>query len=299
MTRDQFNRLLQNPATIDLNFVSDLEEITRQFPYFTNAHILLAKQYHGHENIRYENYLRKASAYAPDRTVLYQLIRTTPLEIVHIKETETEVERSEQRERETVRSEETETERSEQREQETERSEETETETVRSEQRELETVHSEETETETGTETESETDIQPLRETITSNPTHSFLDWLKIKSVPVIPAEEMADFLMRDHGYDEIAHSTNRTTDLIDKFIQSEPRIIAKKSEFYSPGNMARASATEPEDLVSETLARIYAQQGNIPKAIEAYYKLGLKFPEKNSYFAALIQELEGKQGAE
>lgn len=237
MTRDQFNRLLQNPATIDLNFVGDLEDITREFPYFTNAHLLLAKQYHGHENIRYENYLRKASAYAPDRTVLYQLIRTAPLEIVHIREPE----RNEERETETERSE----------------------------------------------------------ETVSPNLTHSFLDWLKIKSVPVIPAEELADFLLRDKGYDEVNESIKRPTDMIEKFIQGEPRIIPKKSEFYSPGNMARASAMEPEDLVSETLARIYAQQGNIPKAIEAYLKLSLKFPEKSSYFAALIQELEGQQNSE
>jgi hypothetical protein len=48
--------------------------------------------------------------------------------------------------------------------------------------------------------------------------------------------------------------------------------------------------------MISETLARIYAQQGNIPKAIDAYKRLSLKIPEKSSYFAALIKDLEDKE---
>ena len=84
--------------------------------------------------------------------------------------------------------------------------------------------------------------------------------------------------------------------ELLDKFIITQPRIVAQKSEFYSPGNMARKSAIEHEDLISETLARIYAQQGYIPKAIDAYKRLSLKSPEKSSYFAALIKELEEKE---
>lgn len=82
---------------------------------------------------------------------------------------------------------------------------------------------------------------------------------------------------------------------LIDKFIQQEPRITPSKSAFYSPVNMAKRSIIEPDDLVSETLANIYAQQGNFQKAISFYTKLSLRFPEKSRYFAALIKELENK----
>ncbi len=85
------------------------------------------------------------------------------------------------------------------------------------------------------------------------------------------------------------------TKELIDKFIKQEPRITPAKSTFYSPVNMARKSVQEPDDIVSETLAGIYARQGNFQKAIHFYEKLSLKFPEKSRYFAALIEELKKK----
>jgi len=80
---------------------------------------------------------------------------------------------------------------------------------------------------------------------------------------------------------------------LIDQFIKEEPRIKVKKSGFFNPVNMAKKSVQESDEFITETLARIYAKQGNYPKAIRAYQKLSLKFPEKTTYFAALIEELK------
>jgi hypothetical protein len=81
--------------------------------------------------------------------------------------------------------------------------------------------------------------------------------------------------------------------DLIDKFIRSDPRITPSKAEFYSPTNIAKLSIVDQEDFVSETLAKIYEKQGYFDKAIKVYQKLSLKFPEKNSYFASLIEKTE------
>jgi hypothetical protein len=46
---------------------------------------------------------------------------------------------------------------------------------------------------------------------------------------------------------------------------------------------------------VSETLAQIFALQGNINKAIQVYEQLSLSFPEKKSFFASQIRNLKRK----
>ena len=82
---------------------------------------------------------------------------------------------------------------------------------------------------------------------------------------------------------------------IIEKFIQEEPRISQPKTSFFSPSEYAEKSNTDDNDIVSETLARLYMQQGNIAKARMVYGKLSLLFPEKSSYFAAQIEKADNK----
>ena len=109
---------------------------------------------------------------------------------------------------------------------------------------------------------------------------HSFSSWLK-----------------HYNGEPEEASPKNKqvqSQDLIDKFIQEDPRIRPEKTAFYSPTNMARLSVTD-EGIVSETLAIIHVDQGNFQEAINTYEKLILKSPKKRSYFAAQIKILKQK----
>lgn len=109
---------------------------------------------------------------------------------------------------------------------------------------------------------------------------HSFSSWLK-----------------HYNGEEEEASPKNKqvqSQDLIDKFIQEDPRIKPEKTAFYSPTNMARLSVTD-EGIVSETLAVIHVDQGNFQEAINTYEKLILKSPKKRSYFAAQIKILKQK----
>jgi hypothetical protein len=45
--------------------------------------------------------------------------------------------------------------------------------------------------------------------------------------------------------------------------------------------------------MVTETLAKIYADQGLYTRAIDVYEKLSLREPKKSAYFAVLIQNLK------
>ena len=55
-----------------------------------------------------------------------------------------------------------------------------------------------------------------------------------------------------------------------------------------------QAAHIEPAfEFFTETLAQIYVEQGYYEHAKEIYSKLILAYPEKNAYFAALIQKLD------
>jgi len=109
---------------------------------------------------------------------------------------------------------------------------------------------------------------------------HSFTSWLKYYN-----EEEEEAISKNKHA---------KRQDLIDKFIQEDPRIKPEKKAFYSPTNMARLSVTD-EGVVSETLAVIHVNQGNFQEAISTYEKLILKSPKKRSYFVSQIKILKQK----
>lgn len=76
---------------------------------------------------------------------------------------------------------------------------------------------------------------------------------------------------------------------LVDQYVPAN----SEQKQFFSASKMAAKSLIDQEDIVTETLAKIYADQGNTDKAISAYKRLSLKFPEKSVLFAGRIKDLE------
>ena len=100
---------------------------------------------------------------------------------------------------------------------------------------------------------------------------YSFTEWLALTKVQKINREEKEE------------------TDLINNFIEKSPTIKVEKNKFFSPTETAKSSIIENEELVTETLARVYLEQEYFEKAIESYKKLSLKYPKKSSFFAEQI----------
>ncbi|MES2588219.1 MAG: hypothetical protein V4622_04510 [Bacteroidota bacterium] len=82
---------------------------------------------------------------------------------------------------------------------------------------------------------------------------------------------------------------------IIDDFIQNEKPIEKPKTEFYSAPKKAKESVSDDRLIYTETLANIFALQGNYPKAIVAFEQLKLTSPERADFFEQKIKEFKKK----
>ena len=136
----------------------------------------------------------------------------------------------------------------------------------------------------------------PLSETMPS----SFKNPVALES-----KKSFSSWLHANENYTETKEEKVEINDLISKFIEDSPKISQpneklfegrkEKKEFFSPTKKAKESLSEHQLPVSETLAKIFAAQGNFPKAIFAYEQLMLIIPEKKIFFANQIKELQKK----
>jgi hypothetical protein len=80
---------------------------------------------------------------------------------------------------------------------------------------------------------------------------------------------------------------------LIEKFSKDAPKIIYSPDVHDADADYGMESSVEDQSIVSVSLANIYADQGYYDRAIQMFEILKLHFPEKNSIFAARIEELK------
>ena len=100
---------------------------------------------------------------------------------------------------------------------------------------------------------------------------YSFLDWFDV--------------------INESESNLDNKIDLIDNFIKNSPKI--NLDEEYVNDNDINTKSEIKDDLVTETLAKIYINQEKYNKAIKAYRILSLKYPKKSSFFADQIERIK------
>ena len=105
--------------------------------------------------------------------------------------------------------------------------------------------------------------------------------------------EETVEETVEEHE-DEVSDEQPKkySNHLITSFISGEPGPIRADLETSLKGDVSLASIREHDGFITDTLAQIYVKQGLYAKAIYAYEKLSLKYPEKSAYFAAQIEKI-------
>lgn len=136
----------------------------------------------------------------------------------------------------------------------------------------------------------------PEKNSLEKTVPRSFTDWLKSgEKMPKKSAEKETLISQSEPEKSIQKPDKNKIENLINQFIKEEPSVSKPKKEFYSPTKKAKESLEESGLIYSETLANIFAVQGNFPKAIAAFEQLMLTNPEKKVYFALRIKELQEK----
>lgn len=296
MDKNKLIELLNDPAKIREAEVSSLDTIIFQHPYFYPARVLNLIGLKNISSFRFENKLKQVSALSPNRHVLFFALNP-PADILLEKSEEVAVESISQEKA-------------------------TEVDFLLDDNLEVAKTEDENYNQDVVTETSDDTlleigDAATKEEKYFDPQLYTLeipseeLDENSVKSLsPKTKSEKpkQKDKLVIEGAYDITRHTAdipaekgaangNQDT-LIEKFIETNPRIVPKQPPKETPEeqeDISLKSTQEPEDAASEPLAKIYIAQGLFDKAISIYQKLGLKYPEKRAYFAAQIEKLQNQ----
>jgi hypothetical protein len=278
MKRENIIGYVKDPNRLGQSTLTEVEELVESYPYFQTAHMLLARNHHNMDSLRFHDMLRSAAAFAGDRTVLYHLIHGTipkpgllKPEVASPGVTSPEVTGQDVTGPDMPG----------------------EPEGMEAEGRDgisgkLADILSRETGDaeldygpsysleETGKETVLPVDEQEEGTATATIEEYTFTGWFdhigEAYPVPVPPPEQK---------------------DLIEKFLDELPAIKPDPGKVPDQTDRSEAYGKADDSLMTETLAKIFLKQGLYRKAIHAYEKLSLKYPEKSTYFATQIKRIK------
>ncbi|MEN2282642.1 hypothetical protein AAGF08_10940 [Algoriphagus sp. SE2] len=109
------------------------------------------------------------------------------------------------------------------------------------------------------------------------------------------PADDLLETIKRKEKKTIVDAKKREQIDLIKAFSKRDIKLATiKEIEANQNNENLAASSTEINDnLLSESFAKLLVSQSKKPKAKKIYEKLMLKFPDKRSYFADLIEKLK------
>lgn len=286
MTAKELAHILENPAVVNAQQTLQLEKIIEKYPFFQAARAVYLKGLYTENSFNYNFELKKTAAYTTDRSVLFDFITSEEFNqdkiALQIKQQEEKLRNITVFEPEVVFGHKSIAI------DEAIKMKKTESDQVLDPElfgRHLEKPSEEKN-------PEEKTAIAPAPQPLAAKGTplefsvaesHSFSEWLRLTNAKPIQREAGETEKMRERQFE-----------LIDDFISKSPRINPAKSTGTS--NIAQESMVPPEALMTETLARVYLEQKNFKKAMQAYKILILKNPEKSGFFADQIRGIKKLQ---
>ncbi len=293
---------LNNPKELNESTLSEIQELVYEYPFFQTARLLLLKNLHMLDHVRFEPELKRSVLYVPDRTRLFELIHN--LYPVDDTDSEQVINREEKPEKDQAKAKEKETEKA--------------------------------SSIDITGKVESVGDyfgIEGVSETVQGGAVDFTFQSNKDsnREEQAIPEDQMFDYEkpggleyslnIYEHSLDidqnrsfsdwlsavgnqtaggegdektQTAEKKNRTASMIDDFLSNRQVGDKKKRPVVEPSGTKEVKeqiSFDSDELMTETLAVIYIKQGHYDKAINIFEKLSLKYPEKSGYFAHQIKK--------
>src|SRR5690606_16144822 len=304
MNVTDFIHILQNSNTIlSPKQTRELEDIIGEYPYFQAARALHLKGLKNLDSYKYNNALKAAAAHTVDRDVLFDYV--TSEEFVQNNIAETIAGRGSRLEDHSTISEEVEPNPDT-----GALVEESEGTALPRNLQDAEQILSPALFRSKGPEAPAETPGQATPEggeldlgrpiPFTKREKHSFTQWLQLtnageEKLPKATAAGKA--APREPGARPAEPDPERRKkfELLDRFIANNPKIVPQESPMAKV-DLKMSSTLDKNELMTESLARVYLEQKEYKKGIQAFKIWSLKYPEKSGFFADQIQAVRKLQ---
>jgi hypothetical protein len=100
-------------------------------------------------------------------------------------------------------------------------------------------------------------------------------------------------YFLQSQKHEEKNKNLEEKFQLIDAFLSKEPSRFSPKIDDKNKEDLSELSWASTDELMTETLAKVFIKQKKYDKALQAYQILRLKYPEKNSFFADQIKTIK------